>query len=676
MSKLEFQTVPPIDTRGAALDDAHVGHIRGAFGTIVHGDVAPRTSVGARLRTLMAIIGPGLIVMVGDNDAGAFGTYTQAGQNYGTALLWTLLLLVPVLYVNQEMVLRLGAVARVGHARLILERFGKFWGAFSVIDLFLLNALTIVTEFIGISLALDYLGISKELGVAVSAVLVMAAAGTGDFRRFERFSIILCLGSLILVPIFLVVHPPLGVVAHDLVVPQLPEGGKLSDVMLLIIGIVGTTIAPWQLFFQQSYVIDKRITPRFIRYERADLWLGIVLVIIGAVAMMAFAAATFAGQAEFGAFTDAGGIAAGLEKYAGKTAGVLFAIALIDASIIGASAVSLSTAYAIGDVLSLKHSLHRKPTDAKGFYAVYAGLIAVAAALVLTPGTPLGLLTNAVQTLAGVLLPSATVFLLLLCNDKAVLGPWANSRRLNLFTGAVIAVLVVLSVILTASVLWPDMGEEMILEILGGGTVLSIAVAAVVRMIDRGRGSVGDSAVDRSLKNTWVMPALADLPPARLSLQSKVWMIALRGYLVLAGAGSHRSVGNRRQWLSPRSLDDNAKFARLRKTGAGHPQDVFPARRPADRRGAALASSFPSPTAGRRGPESGGRKNDCHRSRRRHALSLLSLGRRSIRRSAGGSNPLADDHCCSGSGELPGLGDRRLLTRERAAKPWTLSNGF
>ncbi len=135
----------------AVLDQAHLGHIQGAFGTIQQGDHGPRESWRRRLQTFLAILGPGLIVMVGDNDAGAFGTYTQAGQNYGTTLLWTLLLLIPVLYVNQEMVLRLGAVAGVGHARLILERFGKFWGAFSVIDLFLLNALTIVTEFIGIS---------------------------------------------------------------------------------------------------------------------------------------------------------------------------------------------------------------------------------------------------------------------------------------------------------------------------------------------------------------------------------------------------------------------------------------------------------------------------------------------------------------------------------------------
>ncbi len=518
----------------AVLDTAHVGHIHGAFGTIRQDDASPRTSWSARLRTLLAILGPGLIVMVGDNDAGAFGTYTQAGQNYGTSLMWTLLLLVPVLYVNQEMVLRLGAVARVGHARLILERFGKFWGAFSVIDLFLLNGLTIVTEFIGISLALGYLGIPKEAGVALAAVLVMAAGATGDFRRFERFSLILCFGSLLLVPIVVIAHPPMHRLAHDMLVPQLPSYGKLSDVMLLIIGIVGTTIAPWQLFFQQSYVIDKRITPRFIGYERADLWLGIVLVIIGAAAMMAFSAAIFTGHAEFGGFTDAGGIAAGLEKYAGKTAGTLFAVALIDASIIGAAAVSLSTAYALGDVLSLKHSLHRKMSDAKGFYAVYAGLIVLAAALTLTPGAPLGLLTNAVQTLAGVLLPSATVFLLLLCNDRAVLGPWVNGRALNIFTGGVIAILVVMSVILTASVLWPGIEGGTIVEILAGGSLLAAVTAAVVRLLDQDPGATDAPVMDTMAKEAWVMPPLQRLPPVRLSLQSRVWMLVLRGYLIAA----------------------------------------------------------------------------------------------------------------------------------------------
>ena len=517
--------------RDAVLDEAHIGDIHGAFGTIRHGDIAPRNGWWARFKTLLAILGPGLIVMVGDNDAGAFGTYTQAGQDYGTTLLWTLLLLVPVLYVNQEMVLRLGTVTGVGHARLILERFGKFWGAFSVVDLFLLNGLTIVTEFIGISLALGYLGLPRELGVIASAAVIIAAAGTGNFRQFERFSLLLVFGSLLLVPILFWVHPPIAQVAHDFVVPKLPEGGKLSEVMLLIIAIVGTTVAPWQLFFQQSYVIDKRITPRFMRYERADLWIGIVLVIIGAVAMMAFTAATFAGHDEFGKFQDAGAVASGLGKYVGHIAGVFFAVALIDASIIGAMAVSLSTAYAIGDVLSLRHSLHRKPKDAKAFYAVYGGLVALAAALVLTPGTPLGLLTNAVQTLAGVLLPSATVFLLLLCNDKAVLGPWVNGRWLNLFTGAVIAVLVMLSIILTASVLYPDMSETSILAILGVGSVLALGMASAFLFVRRGTLPQNK----RVRRTTWRMPPLDELSPAHITPLTRVWMLVLRGYLVVAG---------------------------------------------------------------------------------------------------------------------------------------------
>ncbi|MGD0762349.1 MAG: Nramp family divalent metal transporter [Roseiarcus sp.] len=523
----------------AVLDEAHIGAIRGAFGTILQGDIAPRTTWKHRLTTLLAIVGPGLIVMVGDNDAGAFATYGQAGQNYGTTLLWTLALLIPVLYVNQEMVLRLGAVTGVGHARLIFERFGKFWGAFSVIDLFLLNALTIVTEFIGIALALDYLGLDKSVGVVVSAALIMIAASTGDFRRFERFALVLVGASLLLVPIYFLVHPPLAQVARDFVVPQMPQGGKLSDVMLLVIGIVGTTVAPWQLFFQQSYVVDKRITQRFIKYERLDLWIGIGLVIVGAVAIMAFTAAAFAGQAEFGNFTDAGGIAAGLDKYVGKAAGVMFAIALIDAALIGASAVSLSTAYALGDVFSARHSLHRKVTDAKGFYAVYFGLIVIAAAVVLTPGSPLGLLTLAVQVLAGILLPSAAVFLLLLCNDKPVLGPWVNPRWLNYLTGAVIAALVILSVILTVSVLFPDAtSDQVILGILGGGGVVAAVAALVIMALSQNGGNgtpIEEVAAAPMARNAWRMPPLDRLPPAKLSLAAQTWMGMLRLYLIVAG---------------------------------------------------------------------------------------------------------------------------------------------
>src|SRR3984957_11537299 len=411
--------------------------------------------------------------------------------------------------------------------------FGKFWGAFSVIDLFLLNGLTIVTEFIGLTLAFDYLGVPKFWGIGISAIVIMASVSTGDLRRFERFALVLVLGSLLLVPVLLMSHPPVPQVAHDLFVPRFPANAPVADVMLLIIAIVGTTVAPWQLsFFQQSYVVDKRITPRYIPYERIDLWLGIGLIILGAVAMMAFTAVAFKGTPQYGHFKDAGAVAAGIGLHIGRTAGVFFAVALIDACIIGAAAVSLSTAYAIGDVLSMRHSLHRKISDAKGFYAVYFGLIVISAALVLTPGAPLGLLTNAVQTLAGVLLPSATVFLLLLCNDKAILGPWANDKKTNVFTSIVIAILVMLSVILTASVLFPAISGVHILAILVGGSVLALLMSLGARIIDTRRGPKFQemstfTAADRT---TWRMAPLDELPPARLTVLDRTWLIVLRGY--------------------------------------------------------------------------------------------------------------------------------------------------
>jgi NRAMP (natural resistance-associated macrophage protein)-like metal ion transporter len=513
----------------------HAEDIHGALGTIARGDLAVRRGWLRRLTTFLAILGPGLIVMVGDNDAGAFGTYTQAGQNYGTALLWTMLLLVPVLYVNQEMVLRLGAVTGVGHARLILERFGKFWGAFSVVDLFLLNALTIVTEFIGISLASQYFGIPKLIGVGVAAILVLFAVSTGNFRRFERFALVLCFGSLLLIPVLIAVHTPFVQTVHDFFVPSMPKG-DVSIIMLLIIGVVGTTVAPWQLFFQQSYVIDKRITSRYIKYERWDLVVGIVFVLIGAIAMISFTAATFAHRVEFGNFADAGQVAAGIAKYVGRAPATLFVVALIDACLIGAAAVGLSTAYAVADVLSLRHSLHRPVSDAPQFYAIYALLVAIAAAVVLIPGSPLGLLTNAVQVLAGILLPSATVFLLLLSNDAAVLGPWVNGRWTNAFTALVIAGLVMLSVILTAAVFFASFGSVQIEWTLGIGGAVSVAIALWTLIAPASLTSLMNESRNCAAKCAWQMPPLEALPRLVLTPMNRLWLIVLRGYLIVAVA--------------------------------------------------------------------------------------------------------------------------------------------
>ncbi|HEX6524560.1 MAG TPA: NRAMP family divalent metal transporter [Streptosporangiaceae bacterium] len=525
----------PAAAKHTVLDDAHVGDIRGALGTIAVDDYGPRAGLSAKFKTLLAIVGPGLIVMCGDNDAGAFQTYAQAGQNYGTHLLWTLLLLIPVLYVNQEMVLRLGAVTGVGHARLVLERFGKFWGAFSVIDLFILNALTIITEFIGVTLAAGYLGVPKVIAVVLAAGVIIAAAFTGSFRRFERIAVAFCAGSLLLIPLFLLSHPPAAQMAHGFVVPGLPGGsGQMATVLLLVIGIVGTTVTPWQLFFQQSYVIDKRITPRFMRYEKADLWLGIVIVVLGAAALMGVTAAAFAGAKGTGNFTDAAGLAHGIAAHAGRLAGVVFAVGLLDASIIGAFAVSLSSAYAIGDVLGLNHSLHRGVRQAKGFYAIYTTLIGGAAAVVLIPGSPLGLLTEGVQVLTGILVTSATVFLLLLCNDRQVLGPWVNGRRKNVLASGVVAVLITLSVVLTSSVLFPSISGRQIVTIMAACAGASIVAGGWLLVRARRPAALTAAAATYEGKDNWRMPPLATLAAPVISRGRKMGLISLRTYLAIA----------------------------------------------------------------------------------------------------------------------------------------------
>ena len=550
------------DASGSAvLDSAHVGDIIGAFGRIARDATGAGRSRWQRLRTLMVITGPGLIVMVGDNDAGGVATYAQAGQNYGMNLLWTLVLLIPVLYVNQEMVLRLGAVTGVGHARLIFERFGKFWGAFSIGDLLILNALTIVTEFIGVSLALGFLGCPKTIAIPAAAVLLFAMVAGGSFRRWEQLMFVLIAVNVAIIPVVLLVHPTLGPSVHGLV-PSLP-GEPDSVVLLLIMAIVGTTVAPWQLFFQQSNVVDKRITPRWMHYGRADLVIGIVGVMAGAVALMVAAAFGLGGTSAAGNFTDAGAVASQLSGHVGHMVGVLFAIILLDASLIGASTVGLATTYALGDSLGKPHSLHWKITEAPLFYGSYAMLLGVSAAVAFSPDHVLGLITQGVQALAGVLLPSATVFLVLLCNDRPVLGPWVNTFRQNALAWMIVWSLVVLSLILTAVTFFPNLSTKTLVGGLGVGAVMGIIGAIIVFAVgwytDRreAENTVPFGALDleqaeefdalpkltraerkafrEEVRATWRMPPLATLERPVFSPLRRAGLFTLRAYLVLAG---------------------------------------------------------------------------------------------------------------------------------------------
>jgi Mn2+/Fe2+ NRAMP family transporter len=529
--------LPPSQRKSVA-DSARLDEIEGALGRIRVGDADRPRTLKVRLATLLAIMGPGVIVMVGDNDAGGVATYAQAGQNYGYSLLWVLLLLIPVLIVNQEMVVRLGAVTGVGHARLIVERFGRGWGWFSAGDLFLLNFLTIITEFIGITLAADYFGVSRYIVVPTAAVALVAIAATGSFRRWERAMFVFVVISFVQVPMLLMSHPDWGRAAKSFVLPDI-SGGITSDAVLLIIAIVGTTVAPWQLFFQQSNIVDKHITARFVGYERADTVLGAVVVVVGAAAIMMTGDWAARSTNTYGNFVNAGAIAHMLGQHNGIL-GSLFAIVLLDASIVGAAAVTLSTSYAFGDFSGVKHSLHRSFWDARQFYLSYTAMVAVAAGIVLIPGARLGLITTAVQALAGVLLPSASMFLLLLCNDREVLGPWVNRPWLNTVTSLIVGVLLILSGILMATTLFPDLNVIVVAEYVALALVVTAAAITALWWFNRRRPRAAGPeplthpvvAVDRS---TWRMPPLTQLQPAKWSVGTRLGMLALRGYLI-AGA--------------------------------------------------------------------------------------------------------------------------------------------
>ena len=305
--------------------------------------------------------------------------------------------------------------------------------------------------------------------------------------------------------------------------------------MLLIIAIVGTTVAPWQLFFQQSNVIDKRITPRFIGYERADTTLGAFVVVIGASAVLIAAVFAVRGTNAGRALHRRARRGPRCSEHTAQWYGAAFSIVLLDASIIGASAVTLSTSYAFGDVFGIKHSLHRTFREAKPFYASYTAMIVLAAGIVLIPGAPLGLLTTAVQALAGILLPSASVFLLLLCNDREVLGPWLNPRWLNILATFIIGVLLVLSGTLVVTTLFSHIDAAKVAVWIAVGLVAGAALAGAWFGLTKNRRPPAQphprATMSQAERMNWRMPPLALLKPAEWSAARKVVLLTMYAYL-------------------------------------------------------------------------------------------------------------------------------------------------
>ncbi|HLK14171.1 MAG TPA: Nramp family divalent metal transporter [Fimbriimonadaceae bacterium] len=405
--------------------------------------------------TFMMVMGPGLIVMEADNDAGAVQTYTQAGAQYGLHLLWVLLLLLPICYFIQEMVARLGIATGQGHAAMIYQRFGKWWGVFSLLDLQLVNFLTLVTEFAAISLALSKMGVSPYISVPSAAVGLIALVATGSYLRWERIVITLCLIDVAWFALSAIVGPRWGAAAFNAVVPSMPKGGITTSLVFLVIAIVGTTIAPWQLFFQQSCVADKKLRFADLKWARLDTFIGACFTILVAGAMMLVGDAAFRHGLKF---SDPAQMASDLAGIYGPFLRNGILLLFVNAAVLGTTAISLSSAWAYGEVKQWPHSLHKSVIEAPGFYAVYALCVFAAAGVVLIPRAPLPLIILGVQVLAGLILPSAVIFLQLLLNDRELLGErFSNKPWNNYVNWTIIVLLFALSLVLAAQVVLPNL---------------------------------------------------------------------------------------------------------------------------------------------------------------------------------------------------------------------------
>jgi len=397
------------------------------------------------------ISGPGIVVMVADNDAGGITTYAATGAKYGYNLLWFLLILVPVAYYVQEMTVRLGAVTKRGHAEAIFAGFGAFWGWFSLLDLMLVNWLTLVTEFIGMTSSMKIFGIPPYLTVIGVCVLMGIMVLNGRYWTWEKIALLFCAVNLIYIPGAFMIKPSVSQIIGNGLIPNFP-GGFNNELFFYLMANIGTTIAPWMLFFQQSAVVDKGMKEKDIPWGRLDTFLGSVLTVVVAVFIVIVTGTILKGVS----IDDAAQASLMLMK-TNKYAGTFMAIGLFDAGLLGAICISLASSWAFGEVFGWAHSLNNKIREAPWFYANYFVTLISAGLVVLIPKAPLVLITLFVQVIAVTLLPAALVFLILLLNNKKTMGDYTNGLWQNIITTSIVLVIVVLSSLYGISTLFPQM---------------------------------------------------------------------------------------------------------------------------------------------------------------------------------------------------------------------------
>jgi len=430
-----------------------------------------------RRRTLLflAALGPGIITMIADNDAGGISTYAQTGAKTGFSLLWAFIILVPMAYYVQEMTVRLGTVTKRGHAEAIFDGFGKFWGWFSIFDLALINWLTLVTEYIGMTQALRLFNIPEWVTFLAVTLLLLGIVITGRYWTFEKLTFFFCLFNLVYIPAAIWAMNTGNVVEGWSAVgkvffsPHFTFSNTFTPVALLtlIMANIGTTITPWQIFFQQSAVVDKGMDIGDINAGKIDTFIGSLMTCIVA----AFIIIATAGVFHFNHDPDpkwrmvdsAAQTAAAMpevmpNEHWGQWAKVLFAVGLFDAGLLGALCISLVTSWALGEVFGWAHSLNISVREAPWFYVAYVLMLMSAGVVSLIASVEVqNVITIFVQVVAVTLLPAALTFLILLLNDKPLMGDHVNTRWQNFANWGITIFVIVISTAYGLSVLFPEL---------------------------------------------------------------------------------------------------------------------------------------------------------------------------------------------------------------------------
>jgi Mn2+/Fe2+ NRAMP family transporter len=395
---------------------------------------------GRRWYLLWLLVGPGILAMLGENDGPSMISYATSGATYGIGFFLPFILITfGMAIVCQEMAMRVGAVTHRGYGQLVLERFGPLWGWFNAGDLILTNLVTLIAEFVAIRIGLSYFHIGAGVAAVLGVALVAFTVSGGRYWRWERIVLGLALFNGLFLVAAIMVKPHWSAVGHSLATFGPFPGGSFNTLLLLVASTIGATVTPWMIFFQQSASADKGLTPADIRHGRYDTVAG------GALAALFGCGALIAGAALFGHSGSSiqglagAGLPGALKLVSGSAVGTVFALGLVEAGAVAILTISASTGYAVGESIGARHSFNNSARSAALFYAANVGAALIAAVIILIPGAPLLSIALNANVLATALLPVALVFLLLLANDRELMGKWVNGRATNRLAIAIVA---------------------------------------------------------------------------------------------------------------------------------------------------------------------------------------------------------------------------------------------